>query len=97
MTLLQDKTGDLVAFTAVVECGSISAAAESLGIAPSSVSRALNRLEEYLGVRLIRRTIRRLDVTSEGERFYDRVVRILADLKRQRMKHAMTLNRFAGV
>lgn len=79
--LLQDRTGDLVAFVSVVDAGSFSAAASRLGVAPSSLSRAVVRLEHRVGVRLLRRTTRRLDLTPEGERFHARVVRILADLE----------------
>ncbi|MDD7908403.1 MULTISPECIES: LysR family transcriptional regulator [Pseudovibrio] len=81
MSQILDRTSDLVVFTAIVDRGSISAAAESLGAAPSSISRALTRLEERVGARLIRRTTRQLDLTREGRQFYDRVVRILSDLE----------------
>lgn len=81
MAQLQDRTGDLVAFVSVVDAGSFSAAASRLDVAPSSLSRAVARLEQRVGTRLLRRTTRRLDLTPEGERFYDRVVRILADLE----------------
>jgi DNA-binding transcriptional LysR family regulator len=81
MAQLHDRTGDLLAFVAVIDAGSMSAAAATLGAAPSSMSRAVSRLEARVGARLIRRTTRRLDLTPEGERFYDRVVRILGDLE----------------
>ncbi|BBI75982.2 hypothetical protein HAALTHF_51780n [Vreelandella aquamarina] len=57
------------AFITVVDCGSITAAAERLGITVSGVSRALNRLEQKLGTTLLRRTTRRLELTEEGETF----------------------------
>lgn len=72
---------DIQAFLRVVEAGSISAAAERLGIAKSAVSRRLSDLEKHLGVQLLRRTTRRLNLTDTGRSFYDRCQRILADLE----------------
>ena len=66
------------AFITVVDCGSITAAAERLGITVSGVSRALNRLEQKLGTTLLRRTTRRLELTEEGETFLAHCRRILA-------------------
>lgn len=75
------STQDLHGFVTVVDSGSFAAAAQLLEVAPSSVSRAVSRLEARLGVTLLRRTTRRLDVTPEGTRFYERVVRVLAELE----------------
>ena len=72
---------DIQAFMRVVEAGSISAAAERLGIAKSAVSRRLSDLERHLGAQLLRRTTRRLNLTDTGRSFYDRCQRILADLE----------------
>lgn len=71
---------EMLAFTAVVETGSFTAAAERLGTAKSAVSRRLSALEERLGVQLMRRTTRRLNITETGRAFYERSARILADL-----------------
>lgn len=57
-------------FTQVVDCGSFTQAAESLGMTKSTVSRKLAELEQHLGVRLITRSTRSLILTPEGERFY---------------------------
>lgn len=57
------------AFLAVIDSGSISAAAEQLGQTPSGVSRALGRLEDKLGTTLLTRTTRRLHLTAEGEAY----------------------------
>ncbi len=65
---------------AVVEAGSITQAADRLGIAKSAVSRRLAGLEQRLGAELIRRTTRRLNLTDTGQGFYDQAARILADL-----------------
>ncbi|QDS17497.1 LysR family transcriptional regulator [Xanthomonas arboricola] len=58
---------------AVVEAGTMTRAAEGLGITPSGVGRAIARLETRVGVRLLHRTTRTLKLTDEGARFYGRV------------------------
>ena len=75
-----NRLDDLEAFVAVVEAGSITQAADRLGIAKSAVSRRLSALEQRLGVELIRRTTRRLNLTETGRGFYEQSSRILADL-----------------
>src|SRR6266481_2527225 len=55
---------------AVVEGGSFARAADALGLTPSGVSRAIARLEERIGVRLLDRTTRSLKLTEEGRLFY---------------------------
>jgi DNA-binding transcriptional LysR family regulator len=55
---------------AVVESGSFTRAAASLALSASGVSRAVSRLEERLGIRLLDRTTRSLRLTDEGKRFY---------------------------
>ncbi len=71
---------DMETFIHVVEAGSISGAAERMGIAKSAVSRRLSELESRLGVQLFRRTTRRLDLTDSGRGFYERCQRILSDV-----------------
>ena len=61
------ETAELVAFTRTVEAGSLSRAAKELGIPRATLGRRLARLEERLGVRLIRRTTRSIRVTPAGE------------------------------
>ena len=68
-------------FVSVVETGSISAAAERLLLAKSAVSRRLAELEAHLGVALIQRTTRRLNLTDSGRAYYARCVAILADVE----------------
>ncbi|MDH3416620.1 MAG: LysR family transcriptional regulator [Gammaproteobacteria bacterium] len=72
---------DLRAFVAVVETGSFTAAADRLGIAKSATSRRMASLESRLGVQLLQRTTRRLNLTDTGRSFYERSARILADLE----------------
>ena len=71
---------DMVAFVRAVERGGFSAAARDLGLTPSAVSKLVTRLEDRLGVRLLNRTTRRLALTAEGESFFQRSQRILADI-----------------
>ena len=53
----------LIFFTAVIEAGSFTAAADRLGVAKAVVSHQIARLEEELGVTLLMRTTRRLHPT----------------------------------
>jgi DNA-binding transcriptional LysR family regulator len=71
----------LIAFVAVTDTGSFSAAAERLGKTPSGISRAIARLESQLSMALITRTTRRLDLTEEGEWLLARARKILSDLQ----------------
>jgi DNA-binding transcriptional LysR family regulator len=61
----------------VVEAKSFTLAAAKLGVSKSVVSSRLSALEGRLGVRLLHRTTRRLSLTTEGARLYERCARIL--------------------
>jgi DNA-binding transcriptional LysR family regulator len=76
-----DKFEDLQAFVTVVESGSFTAAAERLDADKSAISRRVSSLEEHLGVQLMRRTTRSLNLTDSGRSFYERSALILADLE----------------
>jgi DNA-binding transcriptional LysR family regulator len=76
-----DRFEDLQTFAAVVETGSFTAAATRLDADKSSVSRRVSALESRLGAQLLRRTTRTLNLTDTGQAFYERSVRILADLE----------------
>lgn len=67
-------------FIRVVEAGSITGAADRLGVAKSAVSRRLKELEEHLGVELFHRTTRQMNLTDTGRAFYHQSVRILEDV-----------------
>lgn len=71
----------LIALVAVIDSGSFSAAADRMGQTPSGVSRTISRLEAQLGLTLIKRTTRRLNLTEEGEWLLARARKILADLQ----------------
>ena len=67
-------------FVRVVETGGFSAAARTLQLTPSAVSKLVRRLEARLSVRLVNRSTRQVRLTPEGCVFYERSVRVLADL-----------------
>jgi DNA-binding transcriptional LysR family regulator len=60
---------DMQVFVAVVDTGSLTAAAQALGLTVSAASRTLTRLEQKLQTTLLRRTTRRLELTEEGALF----------------------------
>lgn len=68
-------------FVAVVEEGGFRAAGQRLGVTGSAVSHALKRLEERVGITLMRRTTRSVHLTEAGERFYAAVRPALEDLR----------------
>ncbi|WP_138465762.1 LysR family transcriptional regulator [Poseidonocella sp. HB161398] len=68
-------------FVAIAEQGSLSAVARGWGVAPSTVTHGLKRLEERLGAQLVLRSTRRLSLTPEGARFLTDCRRILSDLE----------------
>ncbi|MFG1393981.1 LysR family transcriptional regulator [Xanthobacter agilis] len=71
---------EMEVFTRVVERGGLSAAARASNLTPSAVSKLLARLERRLGVRLLTRTTRKLQLTPEGAAFYERAARILDEI-----------------
>src|ERR1700733_6160610 len=66
---------------AVVESGSFARAAVVLGMSDSGVGRAVARLEDRVGVRLLDRTTRSMTLTDEGRRFYEQVAPSLTDIE----------------
>jgi DNA-binding transcriptional LysR family regulator len=69
------------AFVRILEAGNFSRAADQLNLPRSTVSKLVQDLEEALGARLIQRTTRRTTVTPEGAAYYERSLRLLADLE----------------
>jgi DNA-binding transcriptional LysR family regulator len=65
----------------VIESGSLSAAARSLGVSPAAVSRQISDLERRLGGALVVRSTRSLSVTDAGRRYYEHAVRILREVE----------------
>lgn len=68
--ITMNDLNNILFFARIVEHGSLTSAAESLGVAKSMLSQRLSALEKELGVELIRRTSRRLRVTEIGQRYY---------------------------
>ncbi len=75
---LERLTG-LIAFARAGAMGSYTAAARSLGISPSAVSKSVQRLEQRLGVSLFTRTTRSLTLTPEGRELHAHALRLLHD------------------
>lgn len=75
-----DRIAAMNAFVRVVEAGTFTKAADTLDLPNATVTRLIQALEDDLKVRLLHRTTRSLTLTAEGAIFYERVVRLLADL-----------------
>ncbi|MCD6078263.1 MAG: LysR family transcriptional regulator [Ramlibacter sp.] len=70
----------LAAFAETAKHGSFAAAARENGSAPSTLAKAVARLELSLGVKLFHRTTRQVTLTPDGERLYRRCQRLLAEI-----------------
>ncbi|MBZ5758481.1 MULTISPECIES: LysR family transcriptional regulator [Rhizobium] len=75
-----NRSGEMEIFVRVVDLGGFSAAARASRLTPSAISKLMTRLEGRLGTRLLNRSTRTLQLTTEGSLFYDSSVRILADI-----------------
>jgi DNA-binding transcriptional LysR family regulator len=75
-----DRIAAMNAFVRVVEAGTFTKAADTLDLPNATVTRLIQGLEQDLKVRLLHRTTRSVTVTPEGATYYERVVRLLADL-----------------
>lgn len=72
---------DISLFIRIVETGSFTAAAESLGIQKSTISRRIAQLEDDLGARLLQRTTRKLKLTDDGEELFARCQPLINELE----------------
>jgi len=68
-------------FVTTIDSGSFSAAALELGVTGSAVGKSISRLEKRLGVQLLHRTTRRIDLTTAGETFLATCRRVLDELQ----------------
>lgn len=75
-----DRFDAMQAFARVVETGSFTKAAETLHMSKTSVTQLIQQLEARLRVRLLNRTTRKVNVTADGAAYYERVIRLLADM-----------------
>jgi DNA-binding transcriptional LysR family regulator len=76
---MENPFDGLAIFVRVIDAGSLSRAASELGVTKSTVSDAIRRLEQRLGVRLLERTTRRLAPTPAGQACYERARNALAE------------------
>ncbi len=76
-----DRFENLRVFSAVIEAGGFTPAAQRLGLSRAATSKHVQQLEDRLGARLLHRTTRRVSVTAAGRTFYDQCRRILAELE----------------
>jgi DNA-binding transcriptional LysR family regulator len=77
---MDDRFAGIREFVLAIEKGSFTAAAAQLGITGSAVGKSISRLEARLGVQLLHRTTRRIDLTNEGEAYLLSCRRILEEL-----------------
>lgn len=76
--MLRANLNEILVFMAVVDEGSFVAGGQAMGLSRSAAGKAITRLEDRLGVRLLNRTTRALSLTDEGRVFYDRGLQILS-------------------
>lgn len=76
-----DRLQAMQVFIRVVDTNSFTRAAETLNIPRASVTNIIQYLEAYLKVRLLQRTTRRLNLTADGQAYYERCVRVLAEIE----------------
>ena len=77
---MEDRFAGIREFVATVDTGSFTAAAALLGVTGSAVGKSISRLEKRLGVQLLHRTTRRIDLTNEGEAYLMSCRRVLEEL-----------------
>lgn len=76
-----DRFQEMQVFVRIAERRSFSQAAEDLRIPRATVTNLIKRMEQRLGARLLERTTRQVRLTHDGEAYYQRCVRLLADLE----------------
>lgn len=76
-----DRFDAMRVFSRIAECRSFTRAADDLSLPRATVTDAIKALESRLGVRLLQRTTRQVALTLEGEIFYGRCQRLIADME----------------
>ncbi|HBR1414373.1 LysR family transcriptional regulator [Klebsiella pneumoniae] len=76
-----DRFQEMQVFVRIAERHSFSLASEDLQIPRATVTNLIKRLEQRIGVRLLERTTRQVHLTHDGEAYYHKCVRLLADLE----------------
>jgi DNA-binding transcriptional LysR family regulator len=85
-----DQLAAMRSFARVVETGTFTRAADSLDMPKPTLTKLVQTLEAHLRTKLLNRTTRRVTVTPDGAAYYERVVRLLADL--DELDGSMTLS-----
>jgi DNA-binding transcriptional LysR family regulator len=75
-----DRIDALRTYVRVAELGSFTQAADSLGLSKAGISGAIRELETQLGTRLLQRTTRKVQMTADGQLFYERCRDVLAEM-----------------
>lgn len=91
-----DRLEGMAIFVRVAELASFTRAAESLGMPKASVSNAVQQLESLMGTRLLHRTTRRVQLTQDGQAFYERCKDLLADVEELESLFQRTPGNIAG-
>ena len=91
-----DKFNDLHAFFKTAELGSFVAAGRALGLTASAVGKSVARLEAALGVRVLQRSTRRMQLTDEGRLLQAHCERLLHELDAAREHSQLAMRRFLG-
>ena len=76
-----DRLQAMEVFVKVVDTGGFSRAADALRMPKATVTTLIQQLEGHLGVKLLNRTTRRVNITADGAGYYERCLRILAEVE----------------
>ena len=78
---MRDRLSGVLAFVRAADAGSFALAAQRMALSRSAVGKSIARLEQRLGTRLFHRTTRNQTLTEDGQAFYERCVRALAEIE----------------
>lgn len=78
---MADYLNDMALFVEVVRANSFRKAAEALGMPNSTLSRRISLLEDSIGLRLLHRTTRKIELTEAGQLYYERSKRIVEEAR----------------
>lgn len=87
---------EMIVFTRVISKGSFAAAAVELGLTPSAISKTITRTEDRLGIRLLNRTTRRLELTEEGQEYLASAQEILSRIEDLEARVSLTSKKPTG-
>ena len=94
---MKDKLSAIALFVDAARWSSFSQAARQQGMSPSSVSKAIQRLEANLNTRLFERTTRKIRLTHDGAVFFERCTQILADLEQAELALSQARSQMKGL